>query len=105
MSVIYDTRSLTLNVVGNVDKTFFFPGNRNRVALNISADGNPLIERVLFLGPVAILGREYAWLKVNEHTSLPYRDWGPVIKEPVYIGLFLGATDVLVTETFVIPRR
>lgn len=103
--MIYDSRSFNVVLDALTVWHFIMPGNRNRVALNISSDGTTVANGVLQIatGPRSRL----AFVQINpeDPISLPYRDWGPVIKEPIYASIVSLSYNATFTEIFLIHRR
>lgn len=100
----YDSRSISDSIQPAPNFILMMLGNRNRVALNVSSNGTAVANVALILATTPSDQDSFVWITPGTHLSLPYRDWGPVIKEPIYAANFLGVMDVLLNETFVIPR-
>lgn len=102
MPTRYDSRS-SIVAISPAGYLQILPGNRNRVALNLSGNGTAFLNFVVEWSTVNGVRGNFLWLDPSDNKQLPYRDWGPLIKEPIFARCALGAMDALAVETFVIP--
>ncbi len=103
MAVRYDTRRVSLAIIAAPLHQLVMLGNRNRVALNLSGDGDVATNLFVSYSTGATSDHDFLWMPPEAHLALPYRDWGPVIKESIYASCSSGAMNILVVETFIIP--
>lgn len=80
-----------------------FPANANRVSIIVSCSASPGVNFGLFTGDSGFT----EWVQLFSPTNLtfPYRDYGPIIKQAIFIGVGTNGTPVSVTEVIQIPQR
>jgi len=99
----YDSRSVTITAV-STSYTRVLGGNGNRVSLAISCGGTIATNVALQVSTSAV--QQYQWLSLtaNDTKVFPYRDIGPLVKEPVFVRAFSGTMPVTITEVVKLPN-
>lgn len=96
-------RHATLSAAATPSRTFFANGNTARIALMFA---NPNLGNALVFndGGSALQG-VIALVPANSTLIMPYRDWGEIIRQPIYIGISGGPLTVYCVDLFRIPTE
>lgn len=98
---LFDFHSVTLTIVG-INTVLAFNADRNRVSIIVSCAANPAVNVSLYASENPFS----RWIALASPVSLtlPYRDYGPLIKESIYVAVGTNPTDVTITEVIQIPQ-
>lgn len=101
---LLDFRSVAVADVGPAARTKLFGANSYRVLLIVSATSTG-VAIGLANRPGTNPNGVWVYIDANRTVSLPYRDFGPVIKEEVWFTTNVGGGQIVIGhEVFTVPR-
>ena len=101
---LFDSRSITLSIAAASGFVKVFESNSTRVSLLVSSDGTLAANTELRLSTKQ--SNAHSWFRLNFPfaRSFPYRDFGPLIKEPLFVQVGNGVANVTATEIFAVSQ-
>lgn len=99
---LYGTNSVAVALTAGAGFSFVLPGDRRRVSLALSSATSMTLQ--LTNRQAGLNGPAWAGCNPVIPTVFPYRDYGPLIQEEVWVSSSFGSGTVTFTEIYILGR-
>lgn len=104
MKPVYEVRAVTVQPVTVAPFTILFQGNKGRVSMAVSCSDNNARTFTLSTSSSPFGNGQFLVLSSPFNVVLAYRDYGPLIRETIYILAGFAGINVVGTEVVLVPQ-